>query len=274
MSGSLTSLTQLTGNVPVLGGSHQPDLGAAVGGELARAAVLHALRRRRGGGAAGRSGSPYPNMARADWQFMGAEDGPMPVQGRADRHRLHHAMGPHARGLPARRPGQAAPSVVRPVRRRGGVGRVRADFTEQQFGIIRFSVTFERFLPAKPPARDWFGQLQGPGHQPAGRGHRPAGRRDGRPRRPAGALLVRHGAAGAGGHGVDRAGARRRRQATSRRAVAPAVLALQTASPTFDNAFPGTVAALLGGAGAGAGRRVANPCRAPAIGAGAGRWPR
>ena len=157
MSDSLTSLTTLTSGVPLLGG-----LSAALAAQLAMASWRGiAFYMVTGEENAGQRAVKfaYPGRPKADFQFLGGFDGPMLMDGMVigsdcvrQALKLRAACQKGAKGRLVH-PWYGSMDAVL-------TERARFSFNEQEFGMVRFSATFERYLPVAPPKPDWFGRLQ------------------------------------------------------------------------------------------------------------------
>ena len=264
MSGTLTTLTGLTSGVPVLGG-----LASIVSGLLSaaswRGVPFYLLS---GGDSAGNRvvKFQYPGQARADFQFLGGFDGPMPVEGLligADcvaqwaKMRAASQVAGHGK---LRHPWWGQFDAVLT-----GEG-IRFDVTEQEFGLVRFHASFERYLPVRPPKPDFFGRLQDQVNSLLGSATDFLSDVMGQLAGPlalysfATGLLATAASVysslglGSGGSAIAAA-------------VAPAVLALGTATPALGSDFAATVSGLLG-APALAIANASQPTQAPAVGAG------
>jgi prophage DNA circulation protein len=265
MSDTLTSLTQLTdNNAPALSG-----LTGLITGLLASASWRGVrFYMARGEEAFGNRAVKfaYPGQARADFQFLGSFDGPMRVEGLvigsdsvAQAMKLRAACQQGAKGK-LRHPwfGLIDAVVTEPA---------HLSVSETEIGVVRFTATFERYLPVSPPSPDFFGQLQDAvdGLMDDVTDFLSDVMSD-----VAGPLALYSFATGLlasaatvwTGLGLGTGGS------AVQAATAPAILALTTAAPAFDAAtFAPAVASLLA-APALALANASQPVQAPAIGAG------
>ncbi len=266
MSDTLTSLTTLTSSLPGVGGGALGNLAGLVAGQLSSASWRGVpFYMRAGEEEAGHRPVKflYPGQDRADFQFLGAFDGPMRVE-----------------GLLIGADCVAQASAMRTACRTGGKGKLlhpwfgmldavltepaRFSVGEAEFGIVRFSATFERFDPPQPPGTDFFGQLQDAVGSLMGAA---TGLLSDVMTQLAGPLALYSFASGLLATAAGVWTSLGIGSSAVQAATAPAVLALATASPPFDANFPAAVSALLA-APALALADASQPPAAPVVGPG------
>ena len=242
MSGAITTLATLTGGVPVLGG-----LANLVQGLISAASwrgVPFYLPTSEEAAGQRVVTFRYPGQAQADRQFLGPLDGPIRLDGILIGDDCVRQMAKMRAAIQAPGPGKLRHPWFGQIDAVMTDEAARFNTTEQEFGLIRFSMTVERAAPVTQAKPDFFGQLQdsidGLMSSATDFLADAMGVLDG----PlalfsfASGLLASAAAVwdglglGAGGSAVAQA-------------VAPALAALDNAAPPFDAAFAGTVAELL-----------------------------
>ncbi len=279
MSGAITTLASLTSNVPVIGG-----LAGLVQGLISTASwrgVTFYLPTSEEEVGQRVVKFMYPGQAKADRQFLGPVDGPIRLDGMLIGDDCVAQMAKMRAAVQAPGPGKLRHPWFGQFDAVRTGEPARFSTSEQEFGLIRFTMTVERNTPPAPPTPDFFGQLQDSVDSLMSSA---ADFLSDAMSVLNGPLALYSFASGLlttaasvwDGLGLGSAGVSSGSDTTNglvsggsdvAQAVSPAVLALQTAAPPFDANFPDTVSALLA-APAIALADASQPVEQSAIGAG------